>query len=270
METLISQLPTPQAQKCATFTPPLDLLADPTATVTDVYEWNAIHNPNHPLFIFDDDGVAKSISWKEANQGVHRAAHYFTNYLPSHCNDTNVPTVIAMLATLGKGCPSLVYDLHFALLTLCQDSITFGCSLIGSIRAGFVAFLISPRNSSEAIAHLLTESNSKALFISADRPMADLAEAAVKQLQRDSTTSPIDVHPMPVFEDLFPPQPDLDFKPFLPRKMNLDAPAFILHSSGSSWSISWLPLGNWHHWYCRLYVFPKTNYKSPQNDNVRV
>ena len=108
MQIPVSQLPTPQAQKCATFVPPLDLLADPNITVPELYEWNAIHNPNHPLFIFDDAGVTKTVSWKETNQGVHRAAHYFTSLLPTHHNATSIPTVIAMLATTGKRCPQSV------------------------------------------------------------------------------------------------------------------------------------------------------------------
>ena len=100
------------------------------------------------------------------------------------------------------------------------------------MKAGFTVFLLSPRNASNAIVHMLNKTGAKNLFISSDPATVDLANAAIRQLQNDSQESPIRTFPMPYFEDLFPVNADAVFEPF-PRMMyDIDASGIILHSSG--------------------------------------
>lgn len=223
------RLPTPQAQNCATFTPPLSLLGRSNTTVPELYEWNAAHNSDHSLFLFDDKGITRTISWKEANQGVHRAARFFTRYVPVHYEAIGVPPVVAILAASGT---SSLLSLRTYIDASRQDTITFATSIIGLLRAGFTVFLISPRNSSDAIAHLLSQTGARHLFTSLDASIKGLTAAVLELIQADSVTSPLDVHPMPLFDDLYPYQPDIPFEPFPLNIRSAEAPAIILHSSG--------------------------------------
>ena len=100
------------------------------------------------------------------------------------------------------------------------------CFIIGALRAGYTVFPISPRNSPEAIRHLLRSTNSVHLWVSAEPSLQSLAKVAMDGLD-------INISAMPVFEDIFFP-PGSDFEPFLDVKLDMDAPALILHSSGTS------------------------------------
>lgn len=94
--------PNNQALSCTAFKPPLALLREDNVTVPDLFDWNAAHSPDHPLFLYDHDGTTRTISWRNAARGVHRAAHYFTDRLPSDVINSGVQPVIAILAALGK------------------------------------------------------------------------------------------------------------------------------------------------------------------------
>ena len=96
------------------------------------------------------------------------------------------------------------------------------------MRSGYTLFPLSIRNSAAATTFLLKDANVSHLFISSDRSMQNLAEAAMKGLSSDIS---VKTHPMPVFEDLFPAgnseevsEPCAD--------INMHDTAMILHSSG--------------------------------------
>jgi acyl-CoA synthetase (AMP-forming)/AMP-acid ligase II len=98
------------------------------------------------------------------------------------------------------------------------------------IRAGYRAFLVSPRNSSAAIAHLLTVTESDFLLTTPDSATTNTVNGTVEALKADGGT--VIVRDMPRFEDLLP-EGDHDFEA-LPAMQtpSMDDIAIILHSSG--------------------------------------
>jgi acyl-CoA synthetase (AMP-forming)/AMP-acid ligase II len=105
---------------------------------------------------------------------------------------------------------------------------------MGIIRAGYVAFPISPRNSALGVANLLVKTKCVHMFVSEDLAMKTLAENALEILRSDPELSK---HPkvhklsLPTFDYLYPEEDDA-FEPLSPFKCSIDTPAFILHSSG--------------------------------------
>lgn len=104
--------------------------------------------------------------------------------------------------------------------------------MMGVIYAGFAVFPISPRNSPEAVSHLLSRTNSTHLIISGENSIRTLAASATASLRSD-----VKVCNMPLYEDLFPLEGSAgaeDFKRFPPVSLDVNDTALILHSSGSS------------------------------------
>ncbi|CAL1709823.1 unnamed protein product [Somion occarium] len=115
------------------------------------------------------------------------------------------------------------------------DSITYFSSMMGVVRAGFTAFLISPRNGPDAVAHLIRKTQSQVLFTSSEAGIQTLAKKAIALLS-NSTEEPLTIpqYPMPVFEDLYSSGGDPSLDTFPKQIYDLDAPAYILHSSGTT------------------------------------
>jgi acyl-CoA synthetase (AMP-forming)/AMP-acid ligase II len=102
------------------------------------------------------------------------------------------------------------------------------------MRAGFVAFPISTRNSPESVAHLLKVTGTQHLYVSADPAMQSLASDAIN---RTSSTGPIQTHSTFTFEDLYDsahPQVQSRNTVLLPDLVigNMKESCVILHSSG--------------------------------------
>lgn len=100
-------------------------------------------------------------------------------------------------------------------------------------KAGFSVFTISTRNSSAAVANMLQGTGAEHLFVSPDTSMQAVAADALGTLAKSGIT--IAQHAMPVFEDLYPAEPD----PCSPFEGVMDLPGntggtleLILHSSG--------------------------------------
>ena len=103
---------------------------------------------------------------------------------------------------------------------------------VGIMRAGFAVFPISPRNSPEAIAHLLKKSGARHLMVGGE-PMLHKLAATSLELLRVVGHPEIPVSNMPQFEDLYPRDSShTEFKYYPAVKFDLHAPALILHSSG--------------------------------------
>lgn len=114
------------------------------------------------------------------------------------------------------------------------DTITYFCFILGVLRAGLTVFPISTRNSAAAIAHLLLHTNSSHMYISDDANIQRLAREALEGLKGHGKSA--ELHRMPLFDDLFPPQPseEQDTDVTLPTTFDREAPALIVHSSGRS------------------------------------
>ncbi len=63
-----------------TFKPPP---LDGSLTFPELFDYNAIHSPKHPLFRYDDpdNGGFRTILWEEAVAAFHIAGHYFKKYV---------------------------------------------------------------------------------------------------------------------------------------------------------------------------------------------
>ena len=100
------------------------------------------------------------------------------------------------------------------------------------LRAGYIAFPISPRNSPEAVAHLVNAASVKHIFVGREKALSDLNAASLKVLESlYSNTSRPTFSPAPVFEELFVKKShDFDEIPF--EKKSLGDVVMYMHSSG--------------------------------------
>ncbi|KAH8110847.1 acetyl-CoA synthetase-like protein [Phellopilus nigrolimitatus] len=205
-------IPRTHGLQSTTFTqPPLD----ESLSLPALYDWQAEHSPKHPLFVFEDvPGSQRTILWEEGVQGVHRATRFVRQAVgsPPSSNGGGKPPVIAVLAS--------------------SDTITFFIFIVGAMRTGWTIFCISPRNSPAAVTTLLAQTGVAHLFVSADASLQTLASAALDGL---SAESPVRKHEIAVFEDFFPTKGcDPAFTPEPLAEIDMDAPAAIFHSSGST------------------------------------
>jgi len=105
---------------------------------------------------------------------------------------------------------------------------------LGILRAGLAVFPVSPRNSPEAVAHLLKNTGANHLLVGREPMLQKLATASLELLRADGHPG-IPLSNMPNFEDLYPhDDSDNEFKHYPVVKFHLDAPSLIFHSSGQS------------------------------------
>lgn len=109
-----------------------------------------------------------------------------------------------------------------------KDTITYFTTILGMLRAEIAIFVISPRNSPLAIAHLLSKVPSSHILVSPEVPIQELARDAIRAL--GDGAAPI-ILSMPTFEDVF--IPGVAFVPLPPRRRDLTATRIVLHSSGT-------------------------------------
>lgn len=108
------------------------------------------------------------------------------------------------------------------------DTLTYWALLTGVMRAGYTCFVVSPRNSSAALTHLLKATQCQALFVSSDEPMQSLSRTAIANVDKD-----IAIGRVPEFTDVF--TDDGSVFTLLPSQApdSMDVPALITHTSGS-------------------------------------
>ena len=84
------------------------------------------------------------------------------------------------------------------------DSITYSTTITSVLRAGFITFPISPRNSPAVVAHLLSKVNVAHVLVGRDKLMQDLAREALNLMRAQYPHSTIPTTSnMPTFEDHF-------------------------------------------------------------------
>ncbi|TDL22741.1 acetyl-CoA synthetase-like protein [Rickenella mellea] len=202
----------PQGVGSATFRTPPGFL-DSRLSLPEVWDYHLDHSSQHRLFIYEDaPGKICTLTWGEAVRAVHQVGRLVLSQvrgfgLPE--NNSACPHVIGILAI--------------------KDTITSWALLAGIMRAGYQVFLISPKNSAIAVAHLLRRTNCRMIFISDDTATTDLCHKAVDELEVK-----IPVVSAPGFNDVFRDGGDnfTRLPPIIPP--SLDIPAVILHSSGST------------------------------------
>lgn len=96
-------IPNTQALSSSTFKSPKEVLEEGALTIPELYEWQALHSPNHPLFQYHDGEELRKITYSEAIPAVRRAAHLVTSVVNSSTLqvDPSDPPIIAVLASTG-------------------------------------------------------------------------------------------------------------------------------------------------------------------------
>ncbi len=112
------------------------------------------------------------------------------------------------------------------LVTVCVDTITYYCSIVGVLQAGFAVFPVSFRNNEEAVTNLLARTGAKYVFTSNEPHILSLVNTAI------NADEPVQSYIMPKYEDLFPFHSDADLPSYRRRICTLDDSAIIFHSSG--------------------------------------
>ncbi|CCL99493.1 uncharacterized protein FIBRA_01511 [Fibroporia radiculosa] len=108
--------------------------------------------------------------------------------------------------------------------------------VMGIIRASYSAFVISARNSPAAVAHLLNKVGVNYVLVGNQQASQDLAKEALRLFQSQNPASDVPgILPMPAYADLYSSSSEYPSVHDLPvSPPDLDAPALILHSSGST------------------------------------
>ncbi|KAI1789126.1 acetyl-CoA synthetase-like protein [Ganoderma leucocontextum] len=199
------------------FRVPKELVERKDVSVSQLYQWHAVENPNYPLFVYYDGGKLEYITYAAADAAMDRVARYVLRSVAlDHRSSAAKPPVVAILAN--------------------ADTITYFCTIVGILRSGCTAFLISTRNTSAAVADMLSRTGATHLLVSPDAVMGGIADEAFQSLA--DLRVHVDRLAMPVFEDLFPetvdPASPFEAEVELPTSYDMEAVAVILHSSGST------------------------------------
>ncbi|KAF8213914.1 hypothetical protein K438DRAFT_2148714 [Mycena galopus ATCC 62051] len=158
---------------------------DGSLSVAEIYDWHGQNTPHHRLFVFArDDGSIRTIYWPEAVQAVYMGADILRKRFGWKPGMKKLP-VVGILAA--------------------SDAIPYFVVFMSCLRANYVAFPISPRNSPSAVAHLIDKGAVDHLIIGHDPALLALATDATQVLKDKYTTAVPDISYVPLFEDLFHP-----------------------------------------------------------------
>lgn len=225
-------LPRVHALSSTTFeSPPIE---NTSLTLPELFEWHLEHSPNHRLFVFlTSDGTIRTITWAQEVRAMYRGAGIIHSRLAVITSESSAePPVVAIIAPSGtprSASYDKIYHSHLAL-----DAIPYYTTIVSIIRANCAAFLVSPRNSPLAVAHLINKVGASHILVSRDQAMQDLVSEALEILKTQYGSKELPTQsPMLTFEDLFPPsQTPTDCIPPPHVNRGPDARAIILHSSG--------------------------------------
>ncbi|KAF8200271.1 hypothetical protein BJ912DRAFT_921743 [Pholiota molesta] len=212
-EVAITITPPPtQALQSKTFRPPP---LDGSLTLPEIYDWHFVNTPDHRLFIFADDNQnTRTILWPEAVRAIYNGARFLRNTIDRKPDSDGIP-IVAILAA--------------------ADTITYFTMIMAIMRAGYIAFPISPRNSPSAVAHLIKSVGVQYVLVGDDQSMSDLADESLQALKANYEGKTIEPQliPIPHFGDLFVDTGD-DFKTLPSIRKEPNDIIIYLHSSGST------------------------------------
>ncbi|KAJ7930505.1 hypothetical protein B0H13DRAFT_2532734 [Mycena leptocephala] len=130
--------PQTQARSSSTFVPPP---LDGSLTIAQLYDWHFQNTPNHRLFVYARaDGSIRIIYWPEAVQAIYMGAK--------------------ILRDRFKWIPGMVETPVVSILAS-SDAIPYFTLIMSCLRANYVVFPISPRNSPSAVAYLVAKAGVK-------------------------------------------------------------------------------------------------------------
>lgn len=208
---------------------------DDTVIIPRRIQYNGRHSPDHPLFVYWSHARLQTITWSQVARAIENAARIVYAHL-KFCRGTSglgtQPPVVGILANIGEYNTTVFLNSYYSLVGCITDTITYHTLVWGIVRAGGTAFLISPRNSRAAIAHLLKETRTQLLLLGADERVLSLATFT----PADAENHAVSMKNVPVFNDLYSGKSERDYTYPMPdcAEDSIDQPAIILHSSGSS------------------------------------
>ncbi|KAH7914162.1 acetyl-CoA synthetase-like protein [Hygrophoropsis aurantiaca] len=189
--------------------PPLD----GSLSTIQIFDFHLEHSPDYPLLRYQTSSSARrQLTWRAVVSAIHGTATMLLGEIDVGAA-ARASTTIGVLAV--------------------SDSVSYITQMFGIMRAGFVPFPISTRNSCAAVCHLLTKTRTKYLYVSQDNGMLALV-ATVLQNLGDHT---VHVFAMPAFEDLYDPADGgARNRHLLPPMITPDwsFPSIVLHSSGTT------------------------------------
>ncbi|KAJ8517244.1 hypothetical protein ONZ45_g5545 [Pleurotus djamor] len=197
--------------------PPLD----GSITIPEMWDWHYRHNPTCPVFRYETppDNV-HVLTYETVVSAGHQAGEFLLKAIGASAQDTVKPR-IAIIAT--------------------TDTITFFCTLMGAMRAGICTAIISPHNSTDAVAHLLNEVAATHVFISEEDAVQTLASGTLEIIQDEHSglhnSAPFTVAKMPTPDQIFISSPGLKLSSLgtTPRWLvDRESPVVYTHSSGST------------------------------------
>ncbi|GJJ05919.1 putative NRPS-like protein biosynthetic cluster [Clathrus columnatus] len=191
-------------------------LSPNTLTVDQRHDWYRVRMPDEPFFCYIGlDGSKEFISRARVGKAIYRSIDIIKSEIPECQDESQEPLVVALLA--GADYPTFTAFLYgFIRLT----HPTTGRPLL--------PFLISPRNSAIAIAHLMKETRCGYIWVT-DGTMK-LAEEAI-EINTDLKTI---LRKFPSFDDLYQTEPSFLPETYDDSPVSLSTPSVILHSSGST------------------------------------
>ncbi|KAJ6458386.1 hypothetical protein C8R47DRAFT_1203181 [Mycena vitilis] len=209
---LLPPSPQTQAHGSLTFKPPP---LDGSLTIAQMYDWHFQNTPHHRLFVYPkEDGSTRTIYWPEAVSAAYTGAKILRDRFGWIAGKSEVP-VVGILAS--------------------SDTIPFFILFTSCLRANYIPFPISPRNSPLAVAHLISQAKVSHVLIGHEAAMVQLVESAVALLKKKYTTPAVpDVSYVPLFYDLFSPAAQAAPEDLPYEYTGPDTIAFISHSSGST------------------------------------
>ncbi|KAF8961611.1 hypothetical protein BDZ97DRAFT_1191851 [Flammula alnicola] len=161
------------------FTPPPDDLP-----LEFALDFHFKENPTHPALIYPtgDGTCLRSYAYQELVPAVHRTGQWISNAINFRrsASSCHAPVVVILLKT---------------------DTMTYLTAIAGLMRAGVIAFPISPRFSSTVIAHLLKESQPKAIIFNTGTQL--VASQALEEYTKECADSPL-LCELPIFSSLYP------------------------------------------------------------------
>ncbi|KAJ7127865.1 hypothetical protein C8R44DRAFT_873640 [Mycena epipterygia] len=188
---------------------------DGNLSLPALWDYHRAHSGGHPLYIYEDEeqphGITQ-IMWSQAIDAMYRAAQFLKPFIDAHTTrDAGKQMVVGMLS---------------------YRDVPTSCAIFTAIlRLGATAFMISPTNSPTMLANILRDAKCTLLVTGNEKAIGNLVRTATNVMDEDHI--PLIIQG-PSFQELYLSVGGVIDSSELPEVVDLDAPAFITHSSGSS------------------------------------
>ncbi|KZP06375.1 acetyl-CoA synthetase-like protein [Athelia psychrophila] len=193
-------------------TPAVCTPLDGTIRLPFLADFHLKHNPGRTIYVYSDtSGSQTETSYLEFGRAVHRASHLLR---PERAGPDDA--VVAIVANV--------------------DVLLYQTLVAGLMRAGLVAFPISPRNSPEAILSMLTKTSCHRIITTSASLGALMAEVSVLK----PTGYDLTVENAPTISQCYPQLGhESSTDPFIPypepaAPLGMDTVFLYIHSSGST------------------------------------